>query len=70
MKKTVFFSTLVTAAKYIGAGLATIGVAGAVSVLALFLLLYLFLMVGILLKRNVCFNWLFSGLPFVKLWGF
>lgn len=29
MKKTVFFSTLVTAAKYIGAGLATIGVTGA-----------------------------------------
>jgi hypothetical protein len=30
MKKTVFFSTMVTAAKYIGAGLATIGVTGAV----------------------------------------
>jgi len=29
MKKTVFYSTLVTAAKYIGAGLATIGVTGA-----------------------------------------
>jgi len=29
MKKTVFFSTLVTSAKYIGAGLATIGVTGA-----------------------------------------
>jgi F-type H+-transporting ATPase subunit c len=29
MKKTVFFSTMVTAAKYIGAGLATIGVTGA-----------------------------------------
>jgi len=29
MKKTVFYSTMVTAAKYIGAGLATIGVTGA-----------------------------------------
>jgi len=29
MKKTVFFSAMVTAGKYIGAGLATIGVAGA-----------------------------------------
>lgn len=29
MKKTVFYSTLVTASKYIGAGLATIGVTGA-----------------------------------------
>lgn len=38
MKKTVFFSTLVTAAKYIGAGLATIGVTGAVLASALFLL--------------------------------
>jgi F-type H+-transporting ATPase subunit c len=29
MKKSVFFSSLVTAAKYIGAGMATIGVTGA-----------------------------------------
>jgi F-type H+-transporting ATPase subunit c len=29
MKKTIFFSTLVTSSKYIGAGLATIGVTGA-----------------------------------------
>ncbi len=33
MKRTVFYSAMVTAAKYIGAGLATIGVTGAVLVL-------------------------------------
>lgn len=54
MKKTVFFSAMVTAGKYIGAGLATIGVAGAVLVLELFLQHYCCLTAGILLNNNVC----------------
>jgi len=56
MKKTVFFSTLVTSAKYIGAGLATIGVTGAEWALALFLLHSCYPLVGIRPKRSVYSN--------------
>lgn len=56
MKKTVFFSTLVTAAKYIGAGLATIGVTGAVSVLVLFLQHFCCPLGGIRLRKNAYFS--------------